>query len=115
MPFLSHLFVYFHEANTVHVWHSRTPVGVLCAHFLNVITKIIDDSATWYSTHTCLTLLRYNSENGVFIIFFYFSLGQYMCGAPESLTAFGARTFLVLSIQYCNGSQSTVVKTVELR
>jgi hypothetical protein len=27
---------------------------------------------------------------------FYFSWGQYICGAPERLTAFGARTFLVL-------------------
>jgi hypothetical protein len=25
------------------------------------------DSATWYSTHTCSTLLRFNSENGVII------------------------------------------------
>jgi hypothetical protein len=37
-----------------------------------------------------------------------------MCGAPERLTAFGARTFLVLSQQYCNGLQSTVDKAVEL-
>jgi hypothetical protein len=37
-----------------------------------------------------------------------------MCGAPERLTAFGARTFLVLLLQYYNnGSQSTVVETVE--
>jgi hypothetical protein len=44
---------------------------------------------------------------------FYFKWGQYTCGAPQRLTAFGARTF------YCyhnkNGSQSTVDKTVELR
>jgi hypothetical protein len=32
-----------------------------------------------------------------------------MCGAPERLTAFGARTFLKLS------QQSTVDKAVELR
>jgi hypothetical protein len=38
-----------------------------------------------------------------------------MCGAPERLTAFGARTSLVLSQQYSNGSESTVVKTVEIR
>jgi hypothetical protein len=38
-----------------------------------------------------------------------------MCGAPERLTAFGARTFLVLSKQYCNGFQSPVDKSVELR
>jgi hypothetical protein len=31
--------------------------------------------------------------------FFYFKWGQYTCGAPERLTAFGARTFLVLSQQ----------------
>jgi hypothetical protein len=34
-----------------------------------------------------------------FIKIFYFSWGQYMCGAPERLTAFGARTFQVLSQQ----------------
>jgi hypothetical protein len=27
---------------------------------------------------------------------FYFKWGQYTCGAPERLTAFGARTFLVV-------------------
>jgi hypothetical protein len=32
-------------------------------------------------------------------IFFYFKWGHYMCGASERLTAFGARTFLVLSQQ----------------
>jgi hypothetical protein len=32
-------------------------------------------------------------------IFFYFKWGQYMCGAPERLAAFDARTFLVLSQQ----------------
>jgi hypothetical protein len=36
-----------------------------------------------------------------------------MCGAPERLTAFGARTFLVL-YHTNNGSESTIVKTVEL-
>jgi hypothetical protein len=32
------------------------------------IQKLIHnyDSATWYSTHTCSTLLRFNCENGVF-------------------------------------------------
>jgi hypothetical protein len=35
-----------------------------------------------------------------------------MCGAPECLTAFGARTFLVYHNN--NGSESTIVKTVEL-
>jgi hypothetical protein len=35
-----------------------------------------------------------------------------MCGAPERLAAFGARTFLVLSQK--NRSLRTVVKTVEL-
>jgi hypothetical protein len=38
-----------------------------------------------------------------------------MCGAPERLTAFGARTFLVLSQQYSNGLQSKIDKSVELR
>jgi hypothetical protein len=35
-----------------------------------------------------------------------------MCGTPERLTAFGARTFLVYHNN--NGSESAVVKTVEL-
>jgi hypothetical protein len=35
-----------------------------------------------------------------------------MCGAPERLKAFGARTFLVLSQH--NRLESTAVKTVEL-
>jgi hypothetical protein len=34
-----------------------------------------------------------------FIYNFYFSWGQYICGAPERLTEFGASTFLVLSQQ----------------
>jgi hypothetical protein len=39
---------------------------------------------------------RFNSEKDVSLpFFFYFKWGQYMCGAPERLTAFGARTFLV--------------------
>jgi hypothetical protein len=38
-----------------------------------------------------------------------------MFGAPQRLTAFGARTFLVLSQQYSNRSESTVDKSVELR
>jgi hypothetical protein len=34
-----------------------------------------------------------------------------MCGAPERLTAFGARTFLVVNCYHNNnGSESTVVK-----
>jgi hypothetical protein len=57
----------------------------------------ICDSATWYSTYTCLTLLRFYYKNGVSIQNFYFL--SYMCGAPERLAAFGARTFLVLSQQ----------------
>jgi hypothetical protein len=39
-----------------------------------------------------------------------------MCGAPEFVPAFGARTFLVLSVitfHNYNGSKSTVVETVE--
>jgi hypothetical protein len=66
-------------------------------------------SATWYSTHKCSTLLRFNCENGVFTKYFYFLWGQYMCG----LTAFGTRTLLVLSEQYWI-KKRTVVKTVEL-
>jgi hypothetical protein len=27
----------------------------------------IFDSAVWYSTHTCSTLLRFNCKNGVFM------------------------------------------------
>jgi hypothetical protein len=42
---------------------------------------------------------RLNSEKHVSLNFFYFKWGHYMCGAPERLTAFGARTFLVLSQQ----------------
>jgi hypothetical protein len=40
-----------------------------------------------------------------------------MCGAPERLTAFGVRTFLVHTIMFHNnnGSESTVDKSVELR
>jgi hypothetical protein len=34
---------------------------------------VIQDSATWYSTHTCSTLLRFNCKNGVLIQNFYFS------------------------------------------
>jgi hypothetical protein len=37
-----------------------------------------------------------------------------MCGAPERLSAFGARTFLVSQYNNQNGSDSTVVKTIEL-
>jgi hypothetical protein len=46
------------------------------------------DSATSYSTHTCSTQIRFNCLKDVFI----FSWGQYMCCAPERLSAFGART-----------------------
>jgi hypothetical protein len=35
----------------------------------------------------------------VFISNFDFKWGQYMCGAPERLPAFGARTFLLFSQQ----------------
>jgi hypothetical protein len=42
---------------------------------------------------------RFNSEKDVSFKFFYFKWGQYMCGAPERLTAFGPRTFLVLPQQ----------------
>jgi hypothetical protein len=35
-------------------------------------------SATWYSTHTCSTLLRFNCENVYFIQNLYFSWGQYV-------------------------------------
>jgi hypothetical protein len=38
-----------------------------------------------------------------------------MCGAPERLTAFGARTFLVQYYHNNYGLQSTVYKSVELR
>jgi hypothetical protein len=51
------------------------------------------------------------TENGVFISNFYFSSGQYMCDALERLPAFGARTFLCYHNN--NGSQTTVVETVE--
>jgi hypothetical protein len=59
------------------------------------------DSATSYSIHTC-SMLRGSTlkKKKMFpYYFFYFKGGQYMCGAPERLTAFGARTFLVLSQQ----------------
>jgi hypothetical protein len=36
-----------------------------------------------------------------------------MCGAPERLTAFGARTFLVLSQQ--NGSQERLLEPLNIR
>jgi hypothetical protein len=35
------------------------------------------DSARWYLTHTCSTLLKFNCENGVIIQNFYFKWGQY--------------------------------------
>jgi hypothetical protein len=38
----SYKFFTFYEANTVHVWRSRTPDGVWCAHFPSVITTIMD-------------------------------------------------------------------------
>jgi hypothetical protein len=49
------------------------------------------NSATWYSTLTYSTLLRFNCKNGVSIQNFYFLWGQYMCGAPERLTGHGVR------------------------
>jgi hypothetical protein len=55
------------------------------------------DSATWYSTHTCSTLRGSTLKKMFPYKNFYFKWGQYTCGASERLTAFGARTFLVLS------------------
>jgi hypothetical protein len=59
----------------------------------------ISDSATWYSTHTCSTLRGSTLKKMFPYKNFYFKWGQFTCGAPERLTAFGARTFLVLSQQ----------------
>jgi hypothetical protein len=40
---------------------SDLPVGLHCS------SKLLKDSATWYSTHTCSTLPRFNYDNGVII------------------------------------------------
>jgi hypothetical protein len=43
---------------------------------------------------------RFNSEKDVSLKFFFtLNEANTLCGAPERLTAFGARTFLVLSQQ----------------
>jgi hypothetical protein len=49
------------------VLHSRQlSISMNCAkNFLRIAA--INDSATWYSTHTCSTLPRFNHEYGVII------------------------------------------------
>jgi hypothetical protein len=72
-------------------------LGLKCRYCLLCICTT--DSATWYSTHTCSTLRGSTLKKMFPYKNFYFKWGQYTCGAPERLTAFGARTFLVLSQQ----------------
>jgi hypothetical protein len=108
-PICRHLFTSAILRKKVHLKWECTMWGVFCNYKRLEMHKLswdstanfhyLKESATWYSTHKCSMILRFNCENGVFIYNFYFLWGQCMCGAPERLTAFGACTFLVLSQQ----------------
>jgi hypothetical protein len=77
---------------------------------------LVHDPPTWYSTHTCSTLLRFNCENGVFIQTILLFMRPITVHVWRSRTPAGFRcahfTSVITTIMH--GSQSTVVKTVEL-
>jgi hypothetical protein len=68
-----------------------------------------------YSTHTCSTLLSFNCENGFFIQNLYGTGTFHEVNTCVALPNAWRRSVRVLSQCYHNnnGSQSTVVKTVE--